>query len=146
MLIIWHGLLQEAAARGLQHPALELERNHDRSRLGQLCPDLLPQNSAPGSTDASTVLGGPSLEWAVACARSRAFQGGADVFCIVPFVDMVNHSFNAVNAKVQVPEGGSWETGYVSTRADALVRRMRPSLCKGMRSKMCAVFEKTGPW
>jgi len=92
----------EAAARGLQHPALELERNQDRSRLGQLCPDLLPQNSAPGSTDASTVLEGPSLEWAVACARSRAFQGGADVFCIVPFVDMVNHSFNAVNAKVQL--------------------------------------------
>jgi hypothetical protein len=69
----------------------------EQARLATMCPELAHTTLEGAAAAAPT-----ALQWGVACARSRAFEGAPGVYCLVPLIDMVNHGYQRLNARVEL--------------------------------------------
>lgn len=75
--------LSKERLAALHHKELADGGLEQQARLTKLFPDLME----PVDTDL------PSwLQWAFACARSRAVKVGEEAFAVVPFLDLANHA------------------------------------------------------
>jgi hypothetical protein len=75
---------QERAQAALGDTELAEEAAAEQARLATMCPDLAHTTLEGAAAAAPT-----ALQWGVACARSRAFEGAPGVYCLVPLIDMV---------------------------------------------------------